>query len=180
MPISSSKEIYKNINNSQYHVDEGRNVRVIRGLYVTGVWRPPHYIDATLFVSGIDGTTAEIADFTERTEHAASGSYVVGLSNVISQRPTLVKFSQRTEHIKPGGYVAGLIGVSTTPISSLKFSTVYNYAKPGSFTVGLQNVITPKVTVTKYRIVSNEYPPGPPVLTVTAISGAPATVNNIT
>jgi plasmid maintenance system antidote protein VapI len=62
--VFRSKEVYKKI--PKVSPDENP-LRAVRGIYVSGAYRPAYYIDAFIHISNINTTKATIADYTERS-----------------------------------------------------------------------------------------------------------------
>ena len=66
MNIFKSKEIYKRIP----QVDPALNpLRVVRGVWVSGEYRPPYCIDETVHVQAFGSNDAEIRVYTSRTQN---------------------------------------------------------------------------------------------------------------
>jgi hypothetical protein len=158
--ILYAKEILKNANNSNTHYESGQHMRVIRGLYVTGVWRPPHFIDRTLFVTNIgqNNESAKIESFTERSEDGHDTDYLTGLTSFTSTNFTFLKFSTNNENVKDKRYLENR-----------------------GYLSGLTNMTTENITTTPYQLKQSvESPSGPPSLQIKSFGGTVATVTNVT
>lgn len=178
-----SREILKNVNKTPYrYPEEGKHVRRIRGLYVTGVWRPPHYIDRVLFVTGFGGTESLVEAFTERTDYKTPGDYAVAISEVKATPVAITRFTQNAVYAKPGDYAVAITEVKATPITITHFSEKSEYALPGDYAVAITEVkASGDINIThRSRNLGNDIPPGPPVLQIRSIGSEPAEVTNET
>ena len=187
--ILYAKEILKNANHSNTHYESGQHMRVIRGLYVTGVWRPPHFIDRTLFVTNIgeNNESAKIESFTERSEDGHDTDYLTGLTNFTSTELTFLRFTQNTEDIRDTDYLTGLTSFTSTNLTFLKFSTNdenvkdKRYLANSGYLTGLTNMAAGNITTTPYQPKQSvDSPPGPPSLQIKSFGGTVATVTNVT
>ena len=181
--ILYAKEILKNANHSNTHYESGQHMRVIRGLYVTGVWRPPHFIDRTLFVTNIgqNNKYAKIESFTEREEDIHDTNYLTGLTNFTSTDLTFIQFTQNTEYIHDTDYLTGLTSFTSTDLTFLKFSTNNENVKDKNYLSGLTNMATGNITTVSYRPKQSvEIPSGSPSLQIKSFGGTVATVTNAT
>ena len=164
-------------------------MRVIRGLYVTGVWRPPHFIDRTLFVTNIGQTnkSAKIESFTERAEDGHDTDYLTGLTNFTSTDLTFIRFTQNTEDAHDTDYLTGLTSFTSTNFTFLKFSKKYENAKDkhylenSGYLTGLTNMAAENITTTPYQPKQSvDSPSGPPSLQIKSFGGTVVTVTNVT
>lgn len=187
--ILYAKEILKNANNSNTHYESGQNMRVIRGLYITGVWRPPHFIDRTLFVTNIgqNNKSAKIESFTEREDDVHDTDYLTGLTSFTSTELTFIRFTQNTEYTHDTNYLTGLTGFTSTNLTFLKFSTNNEnvkdkrYLENSGYLSGLTNMAAENITTTPYQPKQSvESPSGPPSLQIKSFGGTVATVTNVT
>ena len=187
--ILYAKEILKNANNSNAHYESGQHMRVIRGLYVTGVWRPPHFIDRTLFVTNIgqNNKSAKIESFTEREEDGHDTNYLTGLTSFTSTDLTFIQFTQNTEDVHDTDYLTGLTSFTSTNLTFLKFSTNNEnvkdkrYLENSGYLSGLTNMASDNITTTPYQPKQSvESLPGPPSLQIKSFGGTVATVTNAT
>jgi len=182
--ILYAKEILKNANNSNTHYESGQHMRTIRGLYVTGVWRPPHFIDRTLFVTNIgrNNKSARIESFSEREEDVHLTDYLTGLTNFTSTDLTFIRFTQSTGDVHDTNYLTGLTGFTSTNMTFLKFSTKFENAKDvDSYLTGLTDMSTGNITTTPYQPKQSvTSPSGPPSLQIKSFGGVVANVTNVT
>ena len=63
--IFNSKEVYKRIPKVS---SKDNPLRKVRGIYVTGDYRPPYYIDSSLHIAEINTNKPTIVDFTQVTK----------------------------------------------------------------------------------------------------------------
>jgi len=187
--ILYAKEILKNANNFNTYYESGQHVRVIRGLYITGVWRPPHFIDRTLFVTNIgqNNKSAKIESFTERSEDGHDTNYLTGLTNFTSTDLTFIQFTQNTEDAHDTDYLTGLTNFTSTNLTFLKFSTTSGsvrdnkYFTNGGYLTGLTDMTVTDITTTPYASKQSiDLPSGPPSLQIKSFGGTVATVTNNT
>ena len=180
--IFYSKEILKNVNRNGYHVQTGKNMQRIRGLYVTGVWRPPHCIDRHLFITniGLKNIPAKVEEFTTVTKYERPGDYLTGINQFSSTKPDIKRFTTVTKYERPGDYLTGIIAFeSLGPPTYRKFDTVTKYERPGDYLTGINEFeTTPLTLVSFYKADLIEEAPGKPSLQITNISGTEATVEN--
>ena len=59
--IFKSKEVYKHLATGTH---EKESIVAVKGVYVTGEYRPPYYIDAGLHISGITTQSAVVKNYT--------------------------------------------------------------------------------------------------------------------
>ena len=79
--VFKSQEVYKHVN---YNLHDRNEMIAVRGVYVTGEYRPPYYNEPTLMLSYIRGIDTEIVNFeteeAESTTPQTVGMYKFGLS----------------------------------------------------------------------------------------------------
>lgn len=66
MNIFRSKEVYKRIPKVS---SEENPLRPVRGMWVSGEYRPPYCIDETIHIQGMSSTSAEVRVYTDRIQH---------------------------------------------------------------------------------------------------------------
>lgn len=71
--IFNSKEVYKRIPKVS---SKDNPLRKVRGMYVTGDYRPPYYIDSSLHIMEINTNKPRIVDFTQVTKPTYDDSTV--------------------------------------------------------------------------------------------------------
>jgi hypothetical protein len=184
--IFYAKEIMKNINNSTYHDPNGKPLRKIRGLYVTGVWRPPHNIERHLFVTDIGSFSlkANIESFTEDTKHVRPSDYLTAITEFkATTSATFVRFTKIEKHQRPGDYLTAITEFkSLGPPSFYKFTTVSKYVRPSDYLTAITEFkATTSATFVPYYIPEAiTHAPGKPSLQIKSISGTQATVEDAT
>lgn len=186
--IFKSKEVFKNVNQSiGYRAKENENVRRLRGLYVTGVYRPPHYIDRTLFISDIDSNIPLIESYGDKHAHVTSSNYIATFKTIKAVGDLqITRFSQNHDYVKPGDYVATFKNIGTSgALQFTKFTTKNEHIIPlyygTDYIATFQNIKT-SGSLTFQRIgrnFGNEIPPGKPILQITAIGSLPAAISSV-
>ena len=171
-----AKEILKNI-------DSTNGVRTIRGLYITGVWRPPHFIERHLFITdiGTGSRQATVHNYSEQTMDYRPSNYLCGVDEFTYDDTTfsVLKFTTLEMNERPSNYLCGVDTFKfNTSIQLTKFTTLEMNARPSNYLCGVDSfkyqhtIDTTKMNIDKL----NSECPGKPSLTITAISSIPATI----
>ena len=79
--VFKSQEVYKHVN---YNLHDRNEMIAVRGVYVTGEYRPPYYNEPILALSYIRGIDTEVVNFETESADASNtntvGMYKFGLS----------------------------------------------------------------------------------------------------
>ncbi|NMA75564.1 MAG: hypothetical protein GX963_15745 [Bacteroidales bacterium] len=97
--VFRSKEVYKKI--PKVSPDENP-LRAVRGIYVSGAYRPAYYIDAFIHISNINTTKATIADYTERSTNITDDG-AMRLVQVKFDDLSVVDYSRTNKNITDDG-----------------------------------------------------------------------------
>lgn len=184
--IFYAKEIMKNVNNPTYHDPNGKPLRKIRGLYVTGVWRPPHYIERHLFVTniGLNNIPAKIESFTEDTKYVRPSDYLTSITEFKAvTSATFIHFTKIEKYQRPGDYLTAITEFkSLGPPVFYKFTTVSKHVRPSDYLTAITEFkATTTATFAPYYIPETiVHAPGKPSLQIRSISGTQATVEDAT
>jgi len=186
--IFKSKEVFKNLNQSiGYRAKENENVRRLRGLYVTGVYRPPHYIDRTLFISDINSNIPLIESYGDKHAHVNSSNYIATFKTIKAVGDLqITRFLQNHDYAKPGNYIVTFKNVGTSgSLQFTKFMTNNEHIVPPyygtNYIVTFQNIKTSGSMAFQRigRNFGNEIPPGKSVLQIRAINSEPAVISSV-
>lgn len=116
--IFKTKEMYKNIAPTTRITP----LRKVRGVYVTGPYRPPHYIDHTLTIVSIGSTKATIAKYTEASE-TAQPDYAMAWTDIReSSALTIDHMTTKTEHLNSDYAMAWIDIRESIPLLITKYS----------------------------------------------------------
>jgi hypothetical protein len=168
----NSKEIIKIIPNDKR--TEGQSpARIVRGLYVTGVWRPPHYIDRTLIVDAISSSHVRVRNFTTATKHVLPGDMCFGSVDIRSSKPVVItRYSAKNVHITPGDMCFGCSDIRVSKqLIVKKWITKNVHVTPGDMCFGCLDASSSKMVILlKLPINSRDIPPGQPSLQITKVT----------
>ena len=176
----NSKEIIKIIPNKKRTAGQSP-ARVVRGLYVTGVWRPPHYIDRTLIVDTVSTTHVGVYSYTTEDVKNIPCDMSVGYNEICESHPvTVTKYTAKDYHTLPGDMSVGYTEICEShPVTLEKWETKTHYTLPGDMSVGYTEICVSKaLKLQKLPIQYNNQPPGQPSLQVTSIITEHVAVNS--
>lgn len=174
--IFRSKEVYKRIPG----VPSDQNpLRVVRGVYVTGPYRAPYYIDTCTHVKSITTTKATVVNYTQASSD--STDHVVNLLNVdASTDPIPITFYTRAESQLQSDHVVNLLNVdaSTDQIDILAYTKI-NQDLASDHVVNLMGIDTSADTpnITFYRTEIFKTNPEP-IVRVKELTTTKATIAN--
>ena len=168
----NSKEIIKIIPNDKR--TEGQSpARIVRGLYVTGVWRPPHYIDRTLIVDAISSSHVRVRNYTTATTHVLPGDMCFGSVDIRSSKPVVItKYSAKNVHVLPGDMCFGCAEIKVSKqLIVEKWITKNIHVTPGDMCFGCLDASSSKLVILeKLPIKRCDIPPGQPSLQITKVT----------
>lgn len=176
----NSKEIIKIIPNKKRTVGQSP-ARVVRGLYVAGVWRPPHYIDRTLIVDTVSTSHVGVYSYTTEDVKNIPCDMTVGYTEICESNPiTVTRYTAKDHHISPGDMTVGYTEICEShPVTLDKWETKHIMPLPGDMTIGYTEICASNaLTLQKLPIQYNDQPPGQPSLQVTSIITEHVTVNS--
>ncbi len=176
----NSKEIIKIIPNKK-RIPGQSPARIVRGLYVTGVWRPPHYIDRTLIVDAISTAHVGVYSYTTEDVENIPCDMSVGYTEICEAHPIVIaKYTAKDHHISPGDMSVGYTEIcESNPLTLEKWVTEDYHTLPGDMSVGYSAISVSKLLIfQKLPIQHSDQPPGQPSLQVTSIITEHVTVNS--
>ena len=107
--IFKSSEIYKRLPK----VSSKENpLRTVRGIYVAGAYKAPHYIDGCIHVSEISSTKALVKPFG--TVNETINDYLLNIKSIEIDRFKITDYSKRSCDIKPDN-VINISNISIEP-----------------------------------------------------------------
>ena len=119
--IFNSKEVYKRIPKVS---SKDNPLRKVRGMYVTGDYRPPYYIDSSLHIMEINTNKPTIVDFTQAS--ASTEDHVLNILpiEVLTDRPNIIQYSKASKELESDHVVNILpIQASTDSLSILSYTS---------------------------------------------------------
>ena len=118
MNIFKSKEIYKRIPGVSPELNP---VRITRGVWVSGEYRPPYCIDETVHITNVGSNKVEIRDYTELIANTRSGNVSLVDLDFSSFSYETYEISEEATKTQPGNVA----------LVDLNFSdfTIYNYSQ---------------------------------------------------
>lgn len=176
----NSKEIIKIIPNKKRTPGQSP-ARIVRGLYVTGAWRPPHYIDRTLIVDTISTSHVGVHSYTTEDVKNIPCDMSVGYTEICGSHQVIVtRYYIKDHHISPGDMSAGYTEICESHHVTLdKWETKTHHVLPGDMTVGYNEICVSKALILqKLPSQYNDQPPGQPSLQVTSIITEHVVVNS--
>lgn len=180
--ILFAKEVYVHNRNKNQQSETVHEMRAVSGLYITGVWRPPHYIGQHLFITDIGGNKATVYSYTEREINIRPANYVTGITKFNKKLDlNIVKYSQLTKHSRPGNYTTGISKfANSNSLYVRKYSTDETNVRPANYVSGISKfhcISNLEIRDISYEIYDNGST-GKPTLKITAIGGNKATITN--
>ena len=125
--IFKTKEMYKNIAPTTRITP----LRKVRGVYVTGPYRPPHYIDHTLTIVSLVNKDAKIVAYTSVEAYAEPAFGATFLDIRESSQFSITRYSTREEQTEPA-YGSAMLDIrESSPFTITKFTTRGEDAHPG-------------------------------------------------
>ena len=172
----NSKEIIKIIPNKKRILQPDKSpARVIRGLYVAGVWRPPHYIDRTLIVDVINAPPVEVVPYTTKEEHT-NNDYYTALASVTTGSSNVVFYSTKTENIPNNDYYTAFVSTSFGNSTVTQFTTESLDIPNSDYYTALTQTSFGSADILYMSQSKHDIPPGQPSLQVTSIVSEHTTV----
>jgi hypothetical protein len=169
--IFKSKEVYKRIP----RIDPALNpLRAVRGVYVSGPWKPPYYITPAILISNIESTPATVVDFTE-LETDAGPDYLLNVLELSATVSTVVEYTKVEVESSPD-YLLNVLELSCTPTSTVWYTRAEAESSPDYLLNVLELSCTPSNVVYYNNIWFSSNPE--PMLMITAISTTTATIAN--
>ena len=106
--IFNSKEVYKRIPKVS---SKDNPLRKVRGMYVTGDYRPPYYIDSSLHIMEINTNKPTIVDFTQAS--ASTEDHVLNILpiEVLTDRPNIIQYSKASKELE-SDHVVNILPIS--------------------------------------------------------------------
>jgi hypothetical protein len=168
--IFKTKEMYKNI----APTTRVTPLRKVRGVYVTGPYRPPHYIDHTLTIVSLINRKATIVPYTEASAYAVESSHgqlpcygSAFLDIRESSTFSITRYSTREEQAEPA-YGSAMLDIrESSPFKITKFTTRGEDAHPGYGSAMLDIRESGTFSITKPLLpVYVKIPPGDTLLNI--------------
>ena len=115
--IFRSKEIYKRIPGVS---SDNNPLRAVQGMYVSGEYRPPYYIDGFVRVSKINTTKPKIVDYTSVTKDLTADP-IVNIIGVDCSDIVITPYTQAQQNLSADPIV-NIIGVDCSDIDILCYT----------------------------------------------------------
>lgn len=123
--IFKSEEVYKRIP----RIDPALNpLRAVRGVYVSGPWKPPYYITPAILISNIESTPATVVDFTE-LETDAGPDYLLNVLELSATVSTVVEYTKVEVKSSPD-YLLNVLELSCTPSNVVYYNNIWFSSNP--------------------------------------------------
>lgn len=116
--IFRSKEIYKRIPGVS---SDNNPLRAVQGMYVSGEYRPPYYIDSFVQVSNIKTNKAKIEDYTATTKDLVDP--IVNIIGVDCSELDIIQYT-RTQSDLSADPIINIIGVDCSDIDILCYTSI--------------------------------------------------------
>lgn len=186
--IFRSKEVFKKLStvtkndetNSKYYqpFEDGKSIVKVRGVYVTGEYRPPFYIDSGLTINSIESNQVNIVNYTkEDIELEPDG--VLNITDINSHDDLVITpYTVSELELKPDG-VLNIIDVSSPDELNVFW---YSHIEVNTDPSGVLNITDINsyndLAIAFYDEENHETAPEP-CLRITSISTNTALVENI-
>ncbi len=181
--IFKTKEMYKNI----APTTRVTPLRKVRGVYVTGPYRPPHYIDHTLTIVSLVNKDAKIVSYTEASAYAGDPSrgqmpcYGPAFLDIReSSAFSITRYTVKSASTEPA-YGSAMLDIrESSPFTITKFTTRGEDAHPGYGSAMLDIRESGAFSITKPLLpVYVKIPPGDTLLNIYNWSSTKATITAV-
>lgn len=174
--IFRSNEVYKH---TKTIINGHHQIIPVRGVYITGEYRPPYYNEPGIHITSITSTSPTIRDFTDVERSDEDGMVKVLNFSVTRSEPTITNYTVNT--VSSG---------EDTMTKLLEFSVTYNQPSYEWYTSATQNagedtmVKLLEFTVTRNGIqpitytTSRQHSTPESMLRLTSLRTEPATIEN--
>ena len=177
MNVFRTNEVYKHI---PYNVHNRNEVVAVRGVYVTGDFRPPYYNEPCIHIGEISSIPATVVDFTSE-EYDISPTQTGGFYKLelTPSTYTIQRYGTESTDTSPsqtGGFYK--MGMTSSTLSIEKYEKDFGEPTPsqtgGLYKVGLT---ASTFTIQRYNIEHGNSTPEP-MLRITQLSSGDCTVTN--
>lgn len=175
--IFRSKEVYKHPN---YNVHDKNEMIPVRGVYVSGEYRPPFYNEPILRIDQISSTNCEIIDYTTKYEDInPTTTLVLDHLDIETTEWQISRYTEGSVDLNPS-FVLGLCNIQVREPNWVidRYEKSYIDSSPDRMMiVGVFGIEETSKTIIRLGR-SNQHSTPESILRITGLTTEPATITN--